>query len=490
MNKMTRFILAGLPALALAAGFNACFLGLLERPPLEQALLMFFLAGPLAFIFFSILNKRTALSGQRTAAPISWKFPFLDNLPGILLGLSFFGIYLAYGMQLKQISVAQVDNLFDADTASWMRRISAPDVKDFEMRGPHPFTYFIFRPFGWLLNLITNSPPLSAIILNTFAGGLCVFLAWLFVKHRFQNSTYAFLIAALLGLSTAHLVFGSVVETYIFSALSMILFYYLLQTNPSSTASVVFASVMTFGITLTNFIQNCVGYIVFRPRWRDIFRFIAWALSISIILSFLHTAVYPASKLFLLPSSVENEFKFFTGLSKLPTWRIIGRIIQLVRTFSLYTVIAPDVFVLRDEVGSYIPEFNFYKIVPGTFSHSGYDGLGQFLVIVWVAILLVAGSSVIWNLVRTRKADLPIAFALCIAFNFILHIDYGQELFLYSPDWAYAVIFFVAFGLAPVRENRFFQAGFLLFLILLAYNQWQFMQTIIEALKPFMSIGG
>ena len=76
-----------------------------------------------------------------------------------------------------------------------------------------------------------------------------------------------------------------------------------------------------------------------------------------------------------------------------------------------------------------------------------------------------------------------------ILFKFVLHINYGQEPFLYSPDWAYALIFFVAFGLAPFRENRFFQAGFLIFLLLLANNQIRFLETILYELAPYAGIG-
>jgi hypothetical protein len=407
-------------------------------------------------------------------------------VPGILLALAFFLVYLYFGLQLNRLSNAQVDNLFEADVASWMRRISGPGEKDFVMRGPHPFAYFVFRPFGWLLNLITKDPALSAILLNTFAGGMCVFLAWLLIKRRFQSGIYAFLIAGLLGLSTSHFFFGSVVETYIFSAWSLILFFLLLEADRRSLFPLILAGALTFGITITNFIQNGIGFIVHRPRWREIFRFFAWAVSLSVILSILHAAMYPSSKLFFLSSSTKNEEQFFNGILEMPAWRATGRIIFLARTVFLYTVIAPEVFVLRDEVGSYIPEFRFFKLVPGTMSYSGYEGLGAALVLIWGILLFTAGLMFLWNLIRTRKAGMMLAFALCVLFNVVLHIDYGQELFLYSPDWAFALIFFVAFGLAPFRENRFFQAGMLIFLIILANNQLNFMNIIINALLPYM----
>jgi hypothetical protein len=90
------------------------------------------------------------------------------------------------------------------------------------------------------------------------------------------------------------------------------------------------------------------------------------------------------------------------------------------------------------------------------------------------------------NLVRTRKVDLSLTFALCILFNFLLHINYGYEPFLYAPDWAYALVFFVSFALAPLAKNRAFQGGLFVFLVALAYNQMQFFQFIFETIAPYL----
>jgi len=86
--------------------------------------------------------------------------------------------------------------------------------------------------------------------------------------------------------------------------------------------------------------------------------------------------------------------------------------------------------------------------------------------------------------------DLSLALGLCVLFNFALHLNYGYEPFLYSPDWAYALIFFVALSLGSLAKNRFFQSGLLVFLILLAYNQFQFFRFIFETIAPFIRQGG
>jgi hypothetical protein len=327
-------------------------------------------------------------------------------------------------------------------------------------------------------------------LLNTLAGAFCVFLAWAFIKNQFRNRVYAFLIAALLGLSTSHLFFSSVIETYIFSAAALISFFLLLQTRKDSIASQIVLSVITFGITLTNFVQNFIGFFISRPRLKDIIRFSGLVLSVGMLLSLLHAAWYPSARLFFLPSDTGEEVNFTISVFKDPSWRAIGRVMLLIRTILLYTVIAPEPYVFRTDVGGTFPRFNFFKIAPEEFSLSSYHGLDNVLVFVWAAMLLVAGMVFLWKLMRSRKADLSLAFVLCLLFNFVLHLNYGYEPFLYSPDWAYALIFFVAFGLAPFAKSRWFQGGLLAFLLLLAYNQWQFIDFIFKTIAPFIKKGG
>lgn len=228
MSKGVRLVLTVLIALAASVGFNYFLLELSERSLIDQVILVVFLTLSLAYVLFSVWDSDLP-SWKSDITPK--KFTLRELMPGILLALVFFGIYLYYGLQLSITKVGLIDNLFDADIPSWQRRIAGADVFDFEMRGPHPYTYFIVRPFGLFLNLITGDPLISATLLNTIAGGAGVYLTWLFVKHRFENDIYALLIAGLFGISTSHAFFSAVVETYIFSAFSLILFLYLLETR-------------------------------------------------------------------------------------------------------------------------------------------------------------------------------------------------------------------------------------------------------------------
>jgi len=464
-----------------------------ERSELDRGLLLFFLSCALTFIFYFLWAEGIKVDELRFQNLLPHmhvvRKTIYDNAAGISLAFFFFLIYLYIGSQINQFTFSHTDNLFDADISSWTKRIADPDAWSLEMRGPHPFAYFIFRPFGWFLYFVTKDPSLAARLFNAGAGAAGVFLAWLFVQREFGNKVYAFLASALLGISASHFFFSSVVDTYIFSALALILFVYLAQGGRYSMSTLITSGVLTFGITLTNFVQNFIVFAISRPTLREIIRFAGWVIAVSVLLTYLHAAAYPASKLFFLTPDIQNEGKFFQDISESHYWKTTGRLVLLTRTVLLYTVISPQPYALLEEVGSATPELRFFKITPGVFHQSGYKGLGQFLAGMWLLALFAASLIFLWNLIRTRKINPSLAFILCIAFNFGLHTLYGEEPFLYSSGWAYALVFFVIFELAPFSRNRFFQAAFFLFLTLLAYHQWQFFESIFEILDPYLIKG-
>jgi hypothetical protein len=282
------------------------------------------------------------------------------------------------------------------------------------------------------------------------------------------------------------LFFGSVVESYIFSAAALIGFSLLVQNGGSSTFALIASGLLTFGITLTNFVQNLILFIVSRPRWREFIRFSGWAISLGVLFSLAHAAWFPSAKLFYLPSDAQAEEEFSLSIFDQPAWRAVGRILLLIRTQLLYTIMAPRPYVFGEEVGGTFPRFNFFKIVPGTFSLSAYAGMGNVLVGFWAILLLLAGVLFLRDLIRTRSPDLRMGFVLCLIFNFVLHLSYGYEPFLYSPDWAYALVFFVGMSLAPLRMNRLFLGIFLVFLVMLAFNQYGFFNFIFLTIAPYM----
>ncbi len=409
-----------------------------------------------------------------------------ENFPGFILGLIFFAAYASLSYVFNHPKLDTTENYFAADNFAWMGRLAAPDGAGIQMRAVHPFAFFVLRPIAWLFSLPFNNDRFSAVLLLIpFMGGVCVSLIWLIVQKWTSSRTYASLIAVLLGASTAHLWFGSVVESYIFSAAALLLFVLLLLNEKTSLFALVAVGALIFGITITNFIQTFIGFVVARPKLKKIFEYGLFASALSIALTALHAAVFPSALLFFDPADAGVESQYSISVFGQPAWRLIGRVTMLARNMFMYSIAAPTPFALTTEVGGHFPRFNFYKLTPGHFSYSGYDPLGKVVLASWLLLLALAVLFFIWRLIRTRKADLSLAFPFILLFNFALHMGYGSEPFLYAADWTYALILFAAISLKEFGKRRWFQVALLSFLVLLTIDQLNFMAFIFRTISPF-----
>ncbi len=67
-----------------------------------------------------------------------------------------------------------------------------------------------------------------------------------------------------------------------------------------------------------------------------------------------------------------------------------------------------------------------------------------------------------------------------------MHVAYGDDPMLYSPDWTYALVFFVALAFRPFADKKWFQAAGLLFLSALMVNNWTFLRAMLAAVAPYL----
>lgn len=403
------------------------------------------------------------------------------HAPGLALFFLFSLIYFLIGTFFNSPMIAARDNFLDTDNPDWVQRIAGPEGSGLEMRVPHPFAYLIFRPLGWLTNLVFKEPYQSATFLNAMAGGLAVFFSWQFIKKQSGAPLYASLWATLIGLSTSHLVLGSLVESYIFSATVLIGFFLVLASRRDPIKSLITLGLLSFGITITNIIPMALGYLVSRPRWKNIALFIGTIASLGVILTLIQAILYPASKPFFLLTSSQGEAVFVYPFFHQPLWSLAGRLQLLLRTMFLYSVIAPLPFTITLQEGGRIPNFQFFKLVrlESDYLYSEFNGLGDLLVWGWVGFLIVAALSFAYLLLRKGETKIPIALILCLVFNFSLHFVYGEDPFLYSPHWTFALIFLVAIGLRFFANRRIVQVLLTIFVLLFAFNQWLFIRFMV-----------
>lgn len=395
------------------------------------------------------------------------------NLAGLSLSLAFLVLYLLFTSVLNDPHFDVDDIFFDADVANWRVRLTTDNWADLYHRSVHPFVLLLFKPPVDLLGFLLKGDKLwGAYLFTALGGATCVYLVWMFIKTTSGNSVYASLIASLLGLTASHLVFGSLIESYIFLAVSLLLFFLLLikdRSLPALTA----ASLVTIGITYTNFAQNVIALFTVKPNIKQMIRFIVSVIVMLVLLTLLNNLLYPdAHPFFFVPSTLQAEQQNLFPLNAL-------RVQALTRAFFFHNVAAPSpIFYDKD-----IPfiQFRFFK--------PEIDELSQYNLPVqdaasfaWLGLLLLGGVLFLINLRKSPHVRFSLALTGCMALNLALHLRYGKELFLYTPNWTYALVLLLGLSWQRLADRKWFQAVLLAFLLLLAWNNSILMKTILDVL--------
>ncbi len=427
------------------------------------------------FIIGSVLALPCLAWGLKFVKQSSFKqtsaYHFINEiLTGLLVAGFFFIVYLIIASIFNR-PVFDVDDIFfDTDGLLWRTRFVTDSYRDYYWRSVHPFVLLIIRPLITLFAFFLNGDRLAAaIVLVAFTGALCVFLAWYFVKHTVGNSLYALLIASLLGASAAHLVFGSLVETYIFLAAVALVFMVLLLRDKPLFALVI-TGMISFGITLTNFIQTAIAFIMVK---RDFKQWIKYGLIVGALvipLAWLNNFIYPNSQpYFFIPSNLTAE----TDNTFAPS---IARGAAVLRVMFLHSIVAPDPLILDEE----IPFLKVWIFKAEPMRMSEYDTwFGKTLAFAWLGLLLLGGFLFLKNL---KKEDnrFTFAFIMILLFNFLLHLRYGKDLFLYSTNWTYAIILFLGLAWKELANKRWFQIVLLIFVALLMANNSRLIYTMLS----------
>lgn len=402
-----------------------------------------------------------------------------ENVTGALVGAFFFAVYFIFASIFNQ-PVFDVDDIFfDSDGWLWRTRFTTDAYQDYYWRSVHPFVLLVIRPVVAFVSLFLKGDRLAAaFLLVALSGALCVFLTWYFVKQVTGNSLYAILIASLLGGTAAHLVFGSLLETYIFIAVVMMTFIVLLLKDTPLFVFII-GGLLSFGITLSSLIQPTIAFVFVR---RDIKLWIKYGLivaALAIPLTLLNNVVYPKSQpYFFDPTSYGTEGRN----TFIPT---PVRAFAIARVMFLHSIVAPDPLILKRELPFlkvWIVEVN-RKLHPREIDPmivSEYDTqFGTALAFAWILLALFGVFGFLKN-IRKQDNFFSYAFICIILFSFILHLKFGKELFLYATNWTYAIILLLALAWKEFADKRWFQVILFVFITLLLVNNSRLIFTMLS----------
>ena len=397
-----------------------------------------------------------------------------ENLSGLFLAAFFFSFYLIFASIFNQ-PVFDVDDIFfDADSNLWRWRFATENYRDYYWRSVHPFVLIIIRPLVSLISLFFKGNTLYAtFVLTALTGALCVFLVWYFVKNVINNSLYALLIAAIFGASTAQLVYGSLIETYIFLAAAALIFLVLLLKD-RSTFALVIAGLVAFGITISNFGQTVIAHLLVKRDFKAWVKYGLIVAALVIPLTLLNNWAYPNSQPYFFDLSTYGS----EGHNSFPP--TVQRANYLGRVMLLHSFVAPQPLILEEEI-PFLKVWMFRaSIKKDPMRISQYENwFSTSVASIWFALILLGGALFLKNI---RKQDNRFSFAiiLILLFNFALHMQYGKDVFLYATNWTYAITLFFALAWRELAEKRWFQVLLLVFLGLVLANNSQLFYTMLS----------
>ena len=488
-EKLPSLAILGLGVLLIVLTFRL----LLQYPTLFSS--DFFLPNPdliPVFLGLTILSQswtayllqKLDSTNWRTSSFIIWT---KRNLPGLLLASAISISAYALATTLVSTEPGFADNYFDTDSPFWYNFLTNDVSQLMTMRAVHPMALLILRPPVWLISLLLNGDKFhAALVLNSVVGGLCVFLAWSFFKYRKGNTAYALLLAAILGFSNAHLLLSVFLESYIFSAVALLAFVMLLQVNSMGLPHFISVGLLTFGITITNFIQTCIAFLLVRRNIREVFKYVLIVLVLAVLLAFVQHVLYPTSQPFYIMDNLTGESVYGHNLLNMKPKVAISRANVIFRNITLFSVVSPRPLILLEEVGCSFPCFNTIRYFGGRYQYASYIGFGSMLVRTWFALLIVAGVIFAWQLFRSPKQTaLQAALLMNIIFNFVLHMNYGDDPMLYSPNWTYAIVLFFGMSFERLADKKWMQIILLVFLTALLFNNIGLFHKILDAILPF-----
>jgi hypothetical protein len=417
-------------------------------------------------------------------------FAFIkDNLPGIFAGGMFFFINLVIARALNHPTYSLNSVIFEADAGPWMSILGYPEGHDVN-RAVHPLVLITLRPMVSFVRLfLADKWYLGPMIIVALMNALCVFMGWLFVKRATQKDTYAFLFAIMLGVTAGHLLFGSLTETYAFGMTSLIFFFLLIQADEKRFSVLVPAGLLVFGITVTNIAQSMIGLFFKKFNFWRLVYFGVILLATSVALTAFVSVLYPHNQTFFyVPADLAFEGRFSKPIYEGPMDRVIQRVGNVGRSIFLYGVVAPTPLEAVKTVNTdpiiYYSTYDYYH---DDHQYAWYKGLAYVPLGAWLVLLAGALVCFFKNMRSSIHMPLMLGLLVSIAFSYLLHMNYGTELFLYSPFWTYLLVFFIALAFAEFAGSRWFEIALAIFIILLMVNNAWFINVILRGLNPYLA---
>jgi hypothetical protein len=403
----------------------------------------------------------------------------------LILGGAFFIAYLGFGLVLSTRAprlFARLDLAFDADLPS--RIIDLTRLEGAHYRTQlHPLFVLLLNPLGLALRgaLRALGAPqpgrLAAIVLTSAAGAAAVALSLVLLRRWLTSAVVALLWAVMLGLTSSHLVFAALPETFMFSALSLIVVFLVVADPVRSGKARLGASVACFGMAVTNlaavFLVRVDGarHLGWRRALLAAGRLTALTVAVGALLAALQLSIYSRTVPFYRTTGVarDDRLSFYWPASASEGVR---RLAEVAAHLLLFNVSAPR--LQTEGAGTEWPKVDFPAV-----SWKALRPSGMAHAPIWLAVLALGGVGL------SRRTPLPPpagALLLWLVLHVLLQSVFGHSLFLYSCQWTFGVLALAALGLErwAGRSTTRRRLAVLSISVLLALQVWSNGAFLVE----------
>lgn len=385
----------------------------------------------------------------------------LEGKAEMLLFFSCFLVYLSFGCAITPplpadaFSINEFDFYWGADSnRAFSDATSILSGNGHYRIKVHPLFLILVQPLALVLQGVTGSATLSMVILQSgaAAGMVACFYA---ILRRFEVQVpIRVMFSIIFAMSFSNIVFAAVPETFIFAGLGLIGFWCYLtrivdrcsDLSRVEVICLVFFGVISFGITITNFVAYLIGMVYLYAarrrylRLKSIFSTIAMVVLGIVLLVLWQTFVWPGVApfwdSFLSAASGQEAYEetrymnFSFSASKTVVWAKQG---------FLYPLISPEM-----------------AFVEGKGIRFGSFGLVQCIGLMALAALAVLALILFFRHQKEHRLKRITVIFLCIAYacNLALHYMYGYgEVFIYSPHFLFLPLVALALCLSFMKNG-------------------------------------
>lgn len=379
----------------------------------------------------------------------------------LILFSVFFSFYIFLGLCISYAVNFDADIFFGADNARAFLDLTEIEYSHYRIK-VHPLFLIFTQPVTLLLNGIVNNKGLSVIIMESFAGACSVVFLYNILKKLEVQDKLQVVLSCLYGFAFSTMIFSSVPETFIFAGLGLISYWYFVLLvsaeeypfNKNIKIMFVFFGIISFGMTLTNYISYFVGVVyIFLVKIKDKKDSIKKFFKLNIINGIAIVALAVIQKMiwWQCPIFLESVIGGFIGLgyeeTRYMNWSInLDKTVAWFKGIFAYSVLSPDAYMGKDGGGLDSILFGGYNTVMKCF-------LIVFLIITAISCVLCLK----WILEQRDncKKGYGLAMFVVIVCNLVLHYIYSSgESFMYTPHYLFMFFIIMGIGIDSIRRLK------------------------------------